>query len=85
MGIPYSQERAEDWFVTHLNGEQILKESELKLEFNFPRFYEGLSPTQRECVESALGPATYQALVDTLFNLNELSEQELQSVAGCIQ
>ncbi len=83
-GVPLSEKRPMDWFITELNDVQIMEDNELRMEYNFSRFYYQLSPQQRQCLSDAIDGVYLRELHEHTFGFAELSDLELISAADCI-
>jgi hypothetical protein len=82
-GRPYTSYRLNDWLLQAVDGELIISEEDLRLEYNFSKFFLQLTDAQRSCLEQVVGPAYYQALRDHAFGFMALSDDTLQQALTC--
>ncbi len=82
-GQPFSGNRLGDWFLTSLNGVELLKGDELKFEYNSSRFMLNLDDAQRSCIREVVGDDQFVDISDTVVDLHELTEPELLAVSEC--
>lgn len=80
----YSLERDHDWFLLSVNGKEILSINQLALEFHTIRFLSDLDEGQKSCIEEGVGKAEFKAITENMLPLIDLPEDQLLSVANCV-
>jgi len=81
---PYSLERDHSWFLLAVNGEEVIPEEQLEVEFHTIRFLSNMDEGQKSCIEDVVGKAEFKAMRENMLPLIDLSEDQLRSVADCV-
>ncbi len=82
-GQPHSAARPDDWFAAAVGGEALVGEAEL--EFHTVRYLANRTAGELACIADAVGDAQYEAMVDNMLPMVDLTAEELEAIAACAE